>query len=166
MSAADHISDKTIGEIVAEDYRTAQVFENHGIDYCCGGNVTLQTGCREKGIDPALIAEEIAAVKKDHLDRSQDYASWELSFLIDYIINVHHTYIKENIEPITGYARKIASVHGTHHPEVIEIASLFDTIAVDLMDHLKTEEEEFFPALKKIETAGKAGAAVSSDDRG
>ncbi len=63
MSAADHISEKSIGEIVAEDRRTAQVFEHHGIDYCCGGNVTLQAGCREKGTDPAIIAEEIEAVK-------------------------------------------------------------------------------------------------------
>ncbi|GAB6191344.1 iron-sulfur cluster repair di-iron protein [Desulfocastanea catecholica] len=164
MTGAGNISDKSIGEIVAEDYRTAQVFENHGIDYCCGGNVSLQAGCREKGIDPAIIAEEIEAVKKDQIDRSQDYTSWDLSFLIDYIINVHHTYIKENTGPITGYTRKIASVHGAHHPEVIEIASIFDKIAGDLMDHLKTEEEEFFPALKRIEAAGKAGSAPSADD--
>jgi regulator of cell morphogenesis and NO signaling len=164
MTEAGKISDKSIGEIVAEDYRTAQVFENHGIDYCCGGNITLQAGCREKGIDPAIITEEIEAVKKEKIDRSQDYASWDLSFLIDYIINVHHTYLKENTEQITGYTRKIASVHGAHHPEVIEIASIFDEIAVDLMAHLKTEEEEFFPALKRIEAAGKAGSAPSSDD--
>lgn len=164
MTVVGKLSDKTIGEIVAEDYRTAQVFENHGIDYCCGGNVTLQAGCREKGIDPSIIAEEIEAVKKDQIDRSQDYASWDLSFLIDYIINVHHTYIKDNTEQITGYTRKIASVHGVHHPEVIEIASIFDKIAIDLMDHLKTEEEEFFPALKRIEAAGKSGSATSADD--
>jgi regulator of cell morphogenesis and NO signaling len=52
--------------------------KNHGIDYCCGGNVTLQAGCRGKGIDPAIIAEEIEAVKKDQIEQSQDYASWDL----------------------------------------------------------------------------------------
>lgn len=105
------------------------------------------------------------AVKNDQTDRSQDYASWDVSFLIDYIVNVHHTYLKENTGQITGYTRKIASVHGAHHPEVIEIASIFDKIAVDLMDHLKTEEEKFFPALKRIESAGKAGTAPSLDDK-
>jgi regulator of cell morphogenesis and NO signaling len=34
-------ADKTIGEIVAGDYRTAKVFEKHGIDFCCGGNAAL-----------------------------------------------------------------------------------------------------------------------------
>lgn len=164
MTLSNKTSNNTIGEIVAEDYRTAQVFENYGIDYCCGGQVTLQAICMEKGIDPAILSEDIESVKKEQIARSQDYASWDLSFLIDYIINVHHTYLKENTGQITGYTRKIASVHGAHHPEVIEIASIFDKIAVDLMDHLKTEEEEFFPALKRIEAAGKTGSAISADD--
>jgi regulator of cell morphogenesis and NO signaling len=47
--------DKTIGEFVAEDYRTATVFEKYGVDFCCGGQVTLSATCREKGLDPAAI---------------------------------------------------------------------------------------------------------------
>ncbi|MDD2856782.1 MAG: DUF542 domain-containing protein, partial [Desulfuromonadaceae bacterium] len=35
----------TIGEIVAADYRTAKVFETHGIDFCCGGKVALSAIC-------------------------------------------------------------------------------------------------------------------------
>ena len=33
--------DKTIGELVAEDYRAAAVFEKYGVDFCCGGQVLL-----------------------------------------------------------------------------------------------------------------------------
>jgi len=38
--------------------------------------------------------------------------------------------------PIAGYARKIAEVHGANHPEVIEIAGIFDRIASDMAAHL------------------------------
>ena len=44
-------SGMTIGEIVAGDYRTAKVFENHKLDFCCGGNVALAAACKTKGID-------------------------------------------------------------------------------------------------------------------
>ncbi len=56
-------SNRTIGEIVAEDYRTAKVFEAHGIDFCCGGNIALHATCKEKEIDPALLTGELEAVK-------------------------------------------------------------------------------------------------------
>ena len=95
-------SEKTIGQIVADDYRTARVFDNHKIDFCCGGNVALAEICAAKGIDLAMITGELDAVKSEPSERSQNYASWELTFLADYIINAHHTYLKENTGQIAA----------------------------------------------------------------
>jgi regulator of cell morphogenesis and NO signaling len=157
-------SKKTIGEIVAEDYRTAKIFENHGIDFCCGGKTTLSAICMEKGKDVASITEELEAAKSNPVERSQNFASWELSFLIGYIINVHHTYIKENTGQIAAYSHKIAEVHGAHHPEVIEIAAIFDKMATDLTIHLQEEEETFFPAVKRVDMDKKTGATPAASD--
>ena len=36
------VSNQTIvGELVAQDYRTAAVFKQNGIDFCCKGNITI-----------------------------------------------------------------------------------------------------------------------------
>jgi regulator of cell morphogenesis and NO signaling len=157
-------SEKTIGEIVADDYRTAKVFENHEIDFCCGGKVALRAACMEKGIDLAEITRALDAVKSEPVERSQNYASWELPFLADYIINAHHNYIRENTSQLAAYAHKIAEVHGEHHPEVIKIASIFDGIAKDLAAHLREEEEIFFPAIKRVHAARKEGMAPEEKD--
>jgi len=156
---------KTIGEIVAADFRTAQVFTNHGIDFCCGGKVALAAICAEKGIDIAAISGELAAVQNEPKTRNQNYSSWSLPFLADYIVNTHHVYLKENDGQIAAYAEKIAAVHGAHHPEVIEIAAIFAKIAADMTAHLREEEEVFFPALKRADTARTAGAAAAAGDR-
>jgi regulator of cell morphogenesis and NO signaling len=37
-----------IGELVAQDYRTASVFKKYGIDFCCQGNRTIQDACEKK----------------------------------------------------------------------------------------------------------------------
>ena len=157
-------SEKTIGEIVAADYRTATVFEKHGIDFCCGGKVALAAICAEKGLDLATITGELEAVKREPVERSQNYASWALPFLADYIVNTHHAYLKENTGQIAAYAQKIAEVHGAHHPEVIEIAAIFDKIAVDMAAHLREEEEVFFPAIKRVAAARKAGTTPDAKD--
>lgn len=156
--------DKTIGEIVATDFRTAAVFENHGIDFCCGGQTALATACKEKGLDLALITEELATIQHEPAERGQNYSAWTLPFLADYIVNTHHVWLKENDEQIAAYARKIAAVHGAHHPEVIRIAAIFDKIASDMAAHLKEEEEVFFPALKRAYAARIAGGMPDEPD--
>ncbi|MDD2732384.1 MAG: iron-sulfur cluster repair di-iron protein [Desulfuromonadaceae bacterium] len=154
----------TIGEIVAADFRTATVFENHGIDFCCGGRVALETTCAEKGLELATILSELEAVDNEPADRSQNYSSWALPFLIDYIVNTHHAYLKENDEQIAAYTRKIADVHGGHHPEVIQISAIFDKIAADMTIHLIEEEDVFFPAVKRVKAARIAGLTANAND--
>ena len=79
-------SERTIGEIVADDYRTARVFENHKLDFCCGGKVALAAACKTKGIDLVTITRELDALKSEPVERSQNYAAWELPFLTDNIL--------------------------------------------------------------------------------
>lgn len=156
---------KTIGTFVTEDYRTAAVFERHGIDFCCGGQVTLAEACKEKGLDSGQILREIETTRNEPAKRSENYAAWELPFLADYIVNTHHVWLKENDPLITAYTRKIAEVHGANHPEVFEIATLFEKIATEMDAHLQEEEEVFFPAVKRAATAQKAGQTPAPKDR-
>lgn len=164
MQKTIDVAGKTIGEIVTEDYRTASVFEKHGIDFCCGGNGVLSTVCKEKGIDLPSLAQQLDAAKVAAVDRSQDYARWSLSFLADYIVNTHHGYLNENMASIAAYAHKIARVHGAHHPEVIEIAAIFDQVVADLAPHLLAEEDVCFPAIKRLEASQKSGISPNPND--
>ena len=155
---------QTIGDLVARDYRTAEIFEKYGIDFCCGGNVPLATACREKGIVQEELLRELEQAAARPIDRSQNYGAWELPFLADYIVNTHHAYLKENTSSIAAYAHKIAQVHGEHHPEVIEIAEIFDKMAAALTLHLHEEEELLFPAIKKMVELEKRGAGPGAKD--
>lgn len=160
------ISDETtIGEIVAADYRTAAVFEKQGIDFCCGGTIPIAEACKSRGIDLASFVSELESLQHEPVDRSQNYSSWSLAFLADYIVNTHHVYLKENDDQIVAYARKIAAVHGERHPEVIRIAAIFEKIATDMVAHLKEEEEVFFPALKRAESAKTSADQPDVKDR-
>ncbi len=156
--------DKMIGEYVVTDYRTAKVFEKYGIDFCCGGKVSLSATCKEKALDLNTILREIESVKNEPTERGQDYDSWELPFLSDYIINIHHTYLKENTDQILAYVLKIEEVHGANHPELHHIARIFTKIASDMAAHLIFEEAVFFPAIKKVAESLKTGRVPQKED--
>ncbi|MFA4943982.1 MAG: iron-sulfur cluster repair di-iron protein [Lentisphaeria bacterium] len=156
---------QSVGEIVAADYRTAAVFERHGIDFCCGGTAPLAAACREKGLDPAAIAAELAAARRGPAERGQDHAAWAPPFLCDYIVNVHHAYLKANSGQIAVHADKTAAVHGARHPELPRIAANFAQIAAALAAHLREEEESFFPAVKRLHAARQAATPPAAADR-
>ena len=83
------------------------------------------------------------------IDPTQDFNNWEPSFLCDYIMNTHHKYVLKTLSELEFYTQKIAAVHGEHHPELLEVANLFETINKELLQHLKKEEEVLFPAIKE-----------------
>ena len=164
MPITNNLANRTIGEIVADDFRTTTIFEKYGMDFCCGGDSTLAAACQAKGTPTSALVKELEAVRATPVERSQNYKAWTLSFLADYIVNNHHTYLKENMGQIAAYARKIAMVHGAHHPEVIKIAAIFDQIAADMTAHLREEEKVLFPAIKRAEAARKSGLAPDGQD--
>ena len=49
------LKSQIIGELVAQDYRSASVFKKYGIDFCCQGNRTIIDACTAKEIDVEVV---------------------------------------------------------------------------------------------------------------
>lgn len=140
---------RTLGEIVTEDFRTAGIFQNAGLDFCCGGKKPLEQACSEKNISIATIVEKLEDLKSSPANPGQNFNEWPMDFLADYIVNIHHTFVKKNLPDLLFYTQKIADVHGSNHPELTEVAELFGKINTELLQHLRNEEEVLFPAIKE-----------------
>ncbi|MCW5907615.1 MAG: iron-sulfur cluster repair di-iron protein [Chitinophagales bacterium] len=151
----EQITNSTVAEIVADDYRTAEVFKKHGIDFCCGGKKTIATVCAEKGIDTGILESELHALQAITASPQHDFKNWSLTFLADYIVNVHHTYVNNNLPLITEFAEKVAKVHGHHNTETIEINELWKQVVAELTTHMKKEELVLFPYIRNLEKFAK-----------
>lgn len=153
-------SEETVGEVVAKDYRKAQVFKKLGIDFCCGGKKTLSEVSSKKGISVDQLKSELAAIDRQDSNPSANFDKWDIGFLTDYIINTHHQYVKDNSAFMIELAEKVARVHGGSHPEVIKVAEIFVAIAKDLGLHLMKEEKILFPYIKELIELKKTGEKV------
>ena len=141
--------DRTVAEVVTENIKTAHVFKKFGIDFCCGGGITIEKACSKNNVDYSSLEDELKNIDFN-ASRATDYDAWELDFLVDHIINVHHSYVLESIPLILQYANKVAKVHGHHYSEVIEINNLFTEVAQELSLHLEKEEVVLFPYVKEL----------------
>ena len=140
----------TIGEFVAQDFRTAAVFSKHGIDFCCKGQRTIAEVCDKKNINPAELLEELDTVLSTKTDAGIDFKSWPLDLLADYIEKTHHRYVEEKTQVLLQFLDKLSSVHGSNHPELFKINELFQGCATELAKHMKKEELILFPFIKKM----------------
>lgn len=154
----DHI----IGELVAQDYRTASVFKKYGIDFCCQGNRTIQDACVKKNIDTKLVLSDLSGVVQEQSHAATDYKSWPLDLLADYIEKRHHRYVEQKTLEIKPYLDKICKVHGEHHPELFEIQQHFNATAGELAAHMKKEEFILFPFVRKMAKAKQEGLEIGT----
>lgn len=155
------MKEKTVGEIVSNDIRTATVFKKHGLDFCCGGGEKLEAACQNKGADLESIVTDLELVMSDEKS-SDDFQTMPLDKLVDHIFNTHHQFIYEN-GPITAeFINKVARVHGERHPETIEVARLFNNLFAELQQHMMKEEQILFPYIKQmVEQSNSNGAFVN-----
>ncbi|SDQ54915.1 iron-sulfur cluster repair di-iron protein [Flagellimonas zhangzhouensis] len=146
----NHIIEKTIGQMVAQDYRTAQVFKNHKIDFCCKGNRTLQEVADKKGLDLETLTQELDSVQNQDQGDQPNFKTWPLDLLIDYIEKKHHRYVEQQIPILKQYLNKLCRVHGERHPELLDILEHFNASAGELSMHMKKEELVLFPWIRKM----------------
>tara|TARA_R110002073_G_scaffold174557_7_gene331790 strand:+ start:5917 stop:6633 length:717 start_codon:yes stop_codon:yes gene_type:complete len=149
----------TVAEIVVKNIKAAHIFKKYGIDFCCGGGITVEKACEKNQANYNNIKAEIEALDNT-TEKRYNYDKWELDFLIDHIVNIHHTYVQESIPILLQYANKVAKVHGHHYSELLEINTLVNNVVKELSAHLKKEELVLFPYIKKLVSAIKDGTEI------
>jgi regulator of cell morphogenesis and NO signaling len=145
---------KTVAEIVRADYRTADVFKKHGINYCCGGKLPLKEACAARHVDINDLLEELTqATKTVSLPNSLQYDQWKVDFLADYIINVHHQYMKQAIPALEGAMLSFVNSHLKQYPQLGKIQEVFAELVRQMLLNNQQEEESIFPYIKLIANA-------------
>ncbi|MFV0539659.1 MAG: iron-sulfur cluster repair di-iron protein [Aestuariibaculum sp.] len=162
METLQHDSKKQIGQFVAQDFRTAAVFSNHGIDFCCKGHRTIEEVCDKKNLSSDVLLDELNAVLNAKTNQSIDYNSWPLDLLADYVEKKHHRYVEEKTPVLRQFLDKLCRVHGDRHPELFEINKLFTESAGELAAHMKKEELVLFPFIKKMVAASISQGAIEA----
>lgn len=156
----------TVGEYVANDFRTAALFSKYGIDFCCKGNRTIEEVCAKKNINPTELEKEIQTVLETKNENAIDFKSWSPTLLIEYIVEKHHAYIEEKTPVLLQFLDKLGKVHGERHPELFEINALFKISAGDLAQHMKKEELILFPFIQKMVKAQKENQPIQEPNFG
>jgi regulator of cell morphogenesis and NO signaling len=150
MKSVKDFSKIKVKDVVTENFHAAELFEKLGIDFCCNGNRPLQEALDEKQISEAKFFEELNKVNISISSDNQRYAEWELNFLAQYIVNNHHTYVKNAIPEITAHLQKVYNAHANKYPYIAEVQNTFALVAEEMISHMMKEERILFPLIKYL----------------
>ncbi|OXM87564.1 iron-sulfur cluster repair di-iron protein [Paenibacillus rigui] len=136
-----------VGDIVMNYPRTAEVFKEYRIDFCCGGNKALLQVIRDQAIEGEALLQSLSNAAVSPAAEAINWNERSSSQLIDYIVRTHHGYVRSELPPLNEYVKKVARVHGSHHPELIQVQQWFEALRREMEHHMEKEEREAFPAV-------------------
>ena len=144
-----------LGDIVATFPKAAEIFMEYEIDFCCGGNRLIEEAIKEKSLNEVEVISKLNIEYEKFDSKVREDIDWReesMSDLIDYVVQKHHTYMKEEM-PVTGeLLNKILKVHFRTDGVVLsELHKLYNTFKSEIEEHLIKEEELLFPLIKEYE---------------
>jgi regulator of cell morphogenesis and NO signaling len=139
-----------VAELVLEEPSRARVFEQLGIDYCCGGRKPLATACADHGLDLDAVLGALDASREPDAE-DVDWRERPLEELCGHIVDRHHAYLREELPSLRELVVKVARAHGAAHPELHEVQAVFAAAADELQQHMVKEETILFPVCVALE---------------
>jgi regulator of cell morphogenesis and NO signaling len=136
--------DRSVADLVAEDPRRASVFEQVGIDYCCGGAMPLTQACAEHGLELATVQGMLDEVATDGVEQ-RNWNDATIQELVENIIEQHHSYIRTSLPRLEELAHKVARVHGDRDPRLRDAEPVVVELVAEMGAHTDEEEQEVFP---------------------
>lgn len=143
---------------------TSRLNELH-IDYCCQGDRTLEAAIKEANLSPDFITE-VQNAYSDYLarpDKELPVAELSDEQLIDLIMDIHHQPERVLWRELDQLVNRILLVHYKHGKELLmKLHRNFSELKMELEEHFAKEEEELFPAMRKINKTPEDRAAIHS----
>lgn len=134
----------TLAEIATTRAGAARVLHHHGLDFCCGGNVTLEEACRRRALDAAAIMAEIAAAET----RSGDFLRVDtlpVDDIVKHVLDHFHASHRVELPHLLEMARKVETVHREKASCPKGLADHLAHVAAELESHMQKEEQVLFP---------------------
>jgi regulator of cell morphogenesis and NO signaling len=148
---------KTVREIALEQPSSVHVFEELGIDYCCGGRKPLAEACAANHLEVTAVISALETAAAEPAKPTVDWSSQSLESLCAHIISTHHAFVRRELPRLEVLADKVVTRHGMAEPELARIMGALGRLDEELLQHLAKEERVLFPYIAALERAQRNG---------
>lgn len=148
-STTPTISDASrVGQLATRYAAASRIFEEHGIDYCCGGARSLAQAAEAAGRPVQPIIDELIAAIQSAAENEPSWSEANDEALIAHIISAYHRPLEHELPRLVQMSARVLHVHGdaTELP-LRDLAAVVAELAEELLEHMQKEERVLFPLL-------------------
>jgi regulator of cell morphogenesis and NO signaling len=151
--------ERTVGDIAATLPGATAVFRKYKIDFCCNGDLTLDSAAQRRGVDPDALEGALEALGSGARGTT---ASAEMSSdaLIDHIQTCYHEAHRRALPELIALSRKVEAVHREHPKVPAGLSDALRHMQTELEQHMAKEEAILFPAMRQWAN-GKSGISTA-----
>lgn len=139
-----NLEERTLGEIAVALPGATALFRETGLDYCCGGQITLGDAVAAKSLDLVTIVTQLRRLKQDSVSTPADL---DTGSLIEAIITRFHRVHSKELPELIQLAERVEAVHQEHASAPTGLAALLKTALGELTIHMQKEELVLFPQM-------------------
>jgi regulator of cell morphogenesis and NO signaling len=136
-------AERQVADIAANLPGATQVFRNHKIDFCCGGQVPLAEAVAARGEALAAIEAELAALETGVAEAPQSSEE-----LIEHILERFHATHRAELPELVRLAARVEDRHAGNAAVPRGIHAALIELAEALEDHMQKEEQILFPLMR------------------
>lgn len=158
-----HITENTsVADIAASIPSSVRVFQERGVDFCCGGKKPIGIVCEEQGLSFPDLAAAIEASAAVVAPGQRDWTREPLHALVDHIIRTYHDPLRRELPRLQAIASKVLEVHGSKLIHLGRVEEVVEELSEEMTSHMDTEELALFPAICTLEEGGSPRLAVGT----
>ena len=141
-------SQQTVAAVVLDHSECAAVFQQHRIDFCCKGDLSLEAAALGRKVElKVLLAELEAAIAQRQGNPAADPRALSTPGLVSHLVTKHHESLRRTLPFVQALATKVGRVHGEHNPRLRDLDRAVRQLAGALLAPLEAEERRLFPSL-------------------
>jgi len=150
--------ERTVGDIAATLPGATAVFRKYKIDFCCNGDLTLDSAAQRRGVDPDALEQALEALASGTGGTAAS-AAMSSDELIDHIQTCYHEAHRRALPELIALSRKVEAVHREHPKVPAGLSDALRQMQSELEEHMAKEETVLFPAMRQ---SAKENVAITT----
>lgn len=146
--AGPEFRERTVGDIAATVPGATAVFRRYRIDFCCNGDITLDSAASRRGVDAGELEQALEALG-DGPGSEAAAAAMDTGALIDHIEARYHDAHRRALPELIALARKVEAVHRGHPKVPAGLSDALRQMQGELERHMTKEEAILFPLMRQ-----------------